>query len=218
MILKRLVFDIIFWVTANITVLLAAQDMNSFLHDPGGQVLLTVLNILWFIPIVGDAYVPQGKIKVSAMEHLYYLTMSVLLLEFIGSAYEYTHFRIGNITPPETVIGLAAICVGFLISLSGWLSIRRYSAPRFQIIEDHKVISNGLYRFIRHPICLSFFLIALGVPIFLRSAAGLVILVLIVRPAWIHVLKAEEKFLLSQLGDEYKVYLGRTKRLIPFVY
>ena len=218
MILKRLVFDIIFWISANTTVLLAAKDKNYYLHDPIGQVVLGVLNILWLIPIVGDAYVPRGKIKVSTQEHFYYLTMSVLLLEFIGSVYEYTHFRIGNIMPLETAVGLAAICLGFLISLSGWLSIRRYSAPRFQIIEGHRVISSGLYRFIRHPICLSFFLIALGVPVFLRSATGLVILVLIVTPAWIHVIKAEEKFLLSQLGDDYKVYLGRTKRFIPFVY
>ena len=219
MIIKRLLSDILYWAAANALLLLAAKDTANFLHDPKGKLLLGMLNIVWLVPVVGDVYVRRDKIKVCAKEYCYYLTMGVLLIELVGSVYEYTHLRIeNNITRIETTVGLIAICAGFLISTVGWLSIRRYAAPRFQIIEGHKVVDRGLYRFIRHPIWLSFFLIASGVPILLRSAAGLLILIIIVTPAWLYVIKKEEEFLLSMLGDEYRSYIGRTKRLIPFVY
>jgi protein-S-isoprenylcysteine O-methyltransferase Ste14 len=218
-ILKRLLLDILFWAAANTLLLLAVKDATFFFRDPRGEVLLVVLNILWLIPVVGDVYVRRDKIKVCAKEYCYYLTMVVLLLEFAGSAFEYTRLRVENhITRIETVAGLFVIGVGFLVSIIGWLSIRRFAAPRFQIVEGHRVVDRGLYRFIRHPIWLSFFLIAFGVPLLLRSAVGMADFIIIVTPSWLYVIRQEEEFLLSMLGNDYRMYLGRTRRLIPFVY
>lgn len=219
MLLKRLLLDTLQWLLANALVLFAVKDMSAFLSDRKGATLLIVLNILWLVPVVGNLYVPREKIRASAKEYCYYLWMAVLLVEVIACAYEYTHFRFeGKITSYEVVSGLTLICLGFLVSLVGWLSIRRYSAPEFQIIEGHKVIDEGLYRYIRHPIYTGFFLIASGLPLFLRSISGLLALILIVTPAWMYVIGQEEKFLVSELGDDYVAYMGKTKRLIPFVY
>jgi len=215
MILKRLVSGVLFWALANLLVILAAKDAAGLLRDPRGQILLAVLNALWLIPVIGDAYVPEEKIKASAKEYLHYLTMGVLLLEFVGATYEYTRLRTGNsITQVETVCGVVSIGLGFLISLIAWLSIRRYSAPRFQIIEGHRVIDSGLYGSIRHPICLSFFLIAVGIVVLHRSAVGLAILIMIVTPSWLYVIKEEEKFLLLKLGNDYLKYIRSEERRV----
>jgi drug/metabolite transporter (DMT)-like permease len=49
-------------------------------------------------------------------------------------------------------------------------------------------------------------------------AAAILIFIVIVTPSWLYVIRQEEKFLLSTLGNDYRMYLGRTRRLIPFVY
>ena len=219
MIFKRLLSDIIFWALANGLVFLAAPDTGSILYEPRGQLLLAVVNILWFVPLVGDAYVPEGKIRAHGKDRIYYLTMSVLLVEFAVCAYEYTHFRVGESDLRlDTVIGLALICLGFLLSIIAWLTIRRFSSPRFQIIEGHRIVDSGIYHFIRHPIYLSLFLIAAGVPIALRSVGGCLLLITLVIPAWIYIANEEEKFLLLMFKQEYKLYLRKTKKFIPFLY
>jgi protein-S-isoprenylcysteine O-methyltransferase Ste14 len=52
----------------------------------------------------------------------------------------------------------------------------------------------------------------------MQSAVGLVILIVVVTPSWAYVIKQEENFLLSKLGNDYLTYIGKTKKLIPFVY
>jgi protein-S-isoprenylcysteine O-methyltransferase Ste14 len=219
MIFRRFLFDMLQWLLANAVVLLAAGKVTSFMRDPKGAVFLLVLNVLWLVPVAGNLYVPRSRIKTCAKQHCYYLWMGVLLVELGVAAFEYGRFGIqSGVARSYAVTGLAVICLGFFVSLIGWLSIRRYSAPQFQIIEGHRVVDGGLYRYVRHPIYLGFFLIAVGLPIFLRSLAGLIVLIVLVMPAWIYIIREEEKFLVLALGDDYRAYIGRTKRLIPFVY
>jgi protein-S-isoprenylcysteine O-methyltransferase Ste14 len=219
MILKRVLSDIVFWCIANAVVAAAAGDVDRFMRDPRGSTLLIVLNILWLVPLVGDTYVRPAQIKVRGEERWYYLTMGVLLLEFSTCVYEFSRFRIAEpIQPTVAVLSGLAVIGGFTVSILAWLSIRRYSAPRFQIVEGHQLVDNGLYRFIRHPICLSFFLIALGITILLESISGLLVLVIIVTPTWLSMIRREEVFLRAHFGVAYETYKRRTKRLVPFVY
>lgn len=219
MIIKRVVSDILFWLFANVVVIAAAKDVNGLLSDRRGLLLFAVLNILWLVPIIGDVYVPPQEIKTCEKEYLHYLTMGLLLLEFGTVAYEYTHFgRTNKIALSETISALITIGLGFLISSVAWLSIKRYSATRFQTIKGHKVIRSGLYSVIRHPIWLSFFLIAGGLAVLFRSALGMTVLIVVVAPLWIYVIKEEEDFLVSKLGNDYVTYARQTKKLIPFIY
>jgi protein-S-isoprenylcysteine O-methyltransferase Ste14 len=145
--------------------------------------------------------------------------MGAMLLELVVVGYEYVHVRVGGeVTTVETVVGLLLIGLGFLESSVAWLSIRRYSAPEFQIIEGHKVVDWGLYRYIRHPIYLGFFLIGAGLPTFVRSIGGLIVFVAIVAPIWIYVIHQEERFLMAELGSDYSDYMRKTRRLLPFIY
>jgi protein-S-isoprenylcysteine O-methyltransferase Ste14 len=85
------------------------------------------------------------------------------------------------------------------------------------IQSGHRLVTTGVYRFIRHPSYLGLLLTALGWALAFRSGVGLLLFALLVPPllARIH---AEERLLATQFGDEYRVYRKRTSRLLPGVY
>ena len=217
---KRILLFSSQWVLANVLFLLTVKNARTFASDSVGLILLAVLNILWLVPIIGEAKVEENKVRIRGMRWCYNLWMGVMLLDLLVAAYDYSHNRLGQSSTSkfEVLAGLILICVGFILSFIAWLSIREYVSPQFQIIEGHRIVDRGVYRWIRHPIYTSFFLIAAGVPILAHSVTGLVALTLIVTPVWLYVIRKEEEFLLTNLGKDYRAYMRRTKRLIPFVY
>ena len=74
-------------------------------------------------------------------------------------------------------------------------------------------VTRGIYRFTRHPIYLSGFLMYLGIGI--ACASWIVILcALLWIVFFIIVVPAEEGFLLNKYGDAYQEYMNRTPRWI----
>lgn len=206
------------WLFANLVVWLAAGG-TSFVQNPRGAVLAVTLNVLWIVPIIGSVYVPETSIKERSKTHCYQLWMAVLLLEIATSTAEFTRLRIDSpVFGWSAAAGVVLTALGFLVSLAAWLSIRRYSAPEFQVLIDHKLVDWGLYRHIRHPIYLGFFLIGIGVPVLVESLAGSIVFVAVVVPAWTYVMAEEERFLVDEFGSDYERYLARTKRLLPLIY
>jgi protein-S-isoprenylcysteine O-methyltransferase Ste14 len=80
-----------------------------------------------------------------------------------------------------------------------------------------KLVTTGLYRYIRHPMYGSLFVLGLGM--FLKSITWQsVILMMIITVALFITCKVEEKEMLKKFGDEYKAYISKTKMFIPYLY
>ena len=77
-------------------------------------------------------------------------------------------------------------------------------SSRLRIVEVQKLVTTGVYRYIRYPLYLGEFC---------RNARALLgNLFLLVR------IGIEEEMLLEEFGEEYIEYRKKTKRIIPFVY
>ena len=88
---------------------------------------------------------------------------------------------------------------------------------KLKIVKQHRLVKDGLYKHIRHPIYLGEILRNLGFVLIFSSVYGL----LIILPASIFLLfriEIEEKMLIVIFGEEYKDYKRNTKRIIPYVY
>ena len=81
----------------------------------------------------------------------------------------------------------------------------------------HTLVTNGIYRVIRHPSYLGLFLVSLGWVLAFRSGVGLLVTACLIPPLVARI-RAEEALLLDQFGDEYRAYRSRTSRLIPGIY
>ena len=90
----------------------------------------------------------------------------------------------------------------------------KYWSPQLQVQKEHKIITSGPYRVIRHPIYTAMFIWVIGLALFTASLvfallALLTIIVLILR------IPKEEKMMIEQFGDEYKKYMQITGRFFP---
>jgi protein-S-isoprenylcysteine O-methyltransferase Ste14 len=81
---------------------------------------------------------------------------------------------------------------------------------------EQRVVASGPYRWIRHPSYAGSLLTILGV---LLCATNLVSLLAFALPlaGYAYRIHVEEEALVDSLGDRYRDYMRRTRRLIPFV-
>lgn len=113
--------------------------------------------------------------------------------------------------------GLILVGLGFAwIFWSGFALGRLYSAD-VTIQKDHRLITSGPYRRIRHPRYLGALLVAVGLPILFRSWIGLMASVLFLGVLLFRI-KDEEALLHREFGPEWEAYCGRSWRLIPYLY
>jgi protein-S-isoprenylcysteine O-methyltransferase Ste14 len=92
-----------------------------------------------------------------------------------------------------------------------------YAAATIQVSTDQKVISNGPYATIRHPMYAAALLMLLSIPIALGSWWGVLVLVAIL-PALAWRLVDEERILVREL-DGYAEYRRKVRsRLIPYIW
>jgi protein-S-isoprenylcysteine O-methyltransferase Ste14 len=92
-----------------------------------------------------------------------------------------------------------------------------FASATIEIAEDQKVISTGLYAFVRHPMYAGGSLLFIGTPLALGSCWGLLAFS-IVLPALIWRLLDEENFLAKNLPG-YVDYCAKVRwRLIPGVF
>src|SRR2546421_11716055 len=71
--------------------------------------------------------------------------------------------------------------------------------------EQHELIERGPYAYVRHPIYSGVLLMFLGIAIFRGSAAGFILLAIIVVGLWLKALE-EEKLLTRLFGEAYPRY------------
>ena len=110
-------------------------------------------------------------------------------------------------------VGLAIL--GFAMLQWAQVSLGKSWSDTPRMLKGQSLITDGPYRFIRHPIYTAFILI-LGSMLFITSNwliglcwAGMTILEASSR------IKFEEALMLEYFGDEYRQYMKRTGRLLP---
>jgi protein-S-isoprenylcysteine O-methyltransferase Ste14 len=87
-----------------------------------------------------------------------------------------------------------------------------------QVRENHRLVVEGVYRRIRHPMYTALFLYSVGQVFVLPNwVAGPSYLVTFGILFALRV-RAEEKLMLEEFGADYAAYMARTKRLMPGVW
>ncbi len=113
--------------------------------------------------------------------------------------------------------GLVIMIVGFAIYYWGVLTLGHFGSGFVRVIPDHKVIRNGPYRFVRHPVYASEILSFIGLGLALQSWVALLIILVAASVYYANRIRFEERFLASELGDEYFQYMKGVKRIIPHI-
>lgn len=114
--------------------------------------------------------------------------------------------------------GLALIVTGILIRWAAIATLKRYFTVDVAIARDHKVIDHGIYAVVRHPSYAGTLLSMAGLGLAFLNWLSVAICVVPAIVALGYRISVEERALTEALGDDYRAYAARTKRLIPGVY
>ena len=114
-------------------------------------------------------------------------------------------------------IGLVLFVLGGILRLWPVFVLGRRFSGLVAIQKDHKLVTGGIYRYIRNPSYLGLLIGSLGWVLTFRSGVGVLIVALFLIPL-IARIRAEERLLAEHFGAEYASYRTRTWRLIPGVF
>lgn len=142
-------------------------------------------------------------------------------MAILPAFYVFTGIPQGADYPARTwavVVGILLFAFGLWVFRRSHKDLGRNWSVTLEIRDRHKLVSAGLYRFIRHPMYASFLLIALAqaflLPNWVAGMSGLIGFAVLFFMR-VHV---EERMMLDNFGDEYRAYSSRTKRIIPYIY
>jgi len=113
----------------------------------------------------------------------------------------------------KNLIGLISILIGAIIRKKAKKTLGKYFSAGLRILEDHKLVTHGIYRYVRHSAYLGVLPVWLGVPLLFFSLYGFLIMLLLV-PCYLYKIRLEEEMLIKKFGKKYLEYMKRTKKLI----
>lgn len=119
---------------------------------------------------------------------------------------------------PAWCIGVAVGTCGFVVRIVAKRTLGRFFTVRVQLQEGHEVVDSGIYAVVRHPLYLAFLLEWVAPPMILGSPVGFLFTVLPILVGILQRIPREEALLVEGLGEKYRSYMARTKRLIPGVW
>ena len=147
----------------------------------------------------------------------------VLIAITLGAAIALAVVTASRATPPRIpgpyrAAGLIVIWVGLAIRVWAIAALGRAFRTTVEVDPGQTVISAGPYRWVRHPSYTGLLLIATGAGLAAGNWLVLVICAVLPLPALLRRIHVEEAELTRVLGNRYRVYQAKTKRLIPGIW
>jgi protein-S-isoprenylcysteine O-methyltransferase Ste14 len=116
------------------------------------------------------------------------------------------------------LVGMAVAIGGMALRLWAVRTLGQYFTYVVKVTPDQKVVDTGPYRLIRHPSYTGGLLTGIGIGLSMGYAATAAIIGVTSFLAYLVRLRVEERALADTIGEPYRAYMARTKRLVPFVW
>jgi protein-S-isoprenylcysteine O-methyltransferase Ste14 len=188
------------------------------------KILWFVFGLIWFTLRLR----PEQRSRKTPIEKSARDTREVVLLGFsltglgivpyIYLATGFPRFADYPFVPGQGWLGAAVyLCVLWLFYRTHRDLGRNWSVS-LDVREGHTLVTGGVYSRVRHPMYSGFWLMALAqllmLPNWVAGPAGLVGFGIL----FFGRVGREEEMMLNAFGDEYRAYMQRTTRIIPWLY
>lgn len=115
-------------------------------------------------------------------------------------------------------VGVSTALVGMALRLWSVRTLGQYFTYVVKVSADQQVVEAGPYSLLRHPSYAGGLLTGVGIGLSMRYALGPAIIGLAMLAGYLIRIKVEERALADGIGEPYRAYMSRTKRLIPFIW
>jgi protein-S-isoprenylcysteine O-methyltransferase Ste14 len=137
------------------------------------------------------------------------------LIWISSSAFSFAEYplRIGPL-----ISGIVCFVIGLWLFYRSHADLGANWSITLEVRDRHRLITQGIYRRVRHPMYSALLLYgvahALVIPNWVAGPSNLVAFAVLFALR----VRAEERMMLEQFGEEYTAYMARTKRLVPGVW
>lgn len=172
-------------------------------------------------------YERQRQKQRVAVDHVTRRERTIVGLLFIGSAvlpllYICTpwlnrfNYRWSSATKKRAA-GVGVVFMGAALWLfrRSHIDLGRNWSWSLELRDEHTLVTNGVYRAIRHPMYASQWLWVVGQLLLLQNRIAGPAGLLVFAPFYALRVSAEERLMLDQFGDTYRRYMQRTGRVLP---
>lgn len=124
------------------------------------------------------------------------------------------------IKPESTAAWLCLIFLWCGIATRFWSfrTLGRYFTFTVQTSTDQPVVTEGPYRFVRHPGYTGILLAVIGLGFLFGNWVSVASILVAVTAGLVYRIRVEERALLQTLGARYRDFAATRKRLVPFVW
>src|SRR5207302_2017957 len=96
-------------------------------------------------------------------------------------------------------------------------TLGRFFTRVVQVVPGQTVVERGPYRWIRHPSYTGGLVAVLGIGVSMANLLPVVVIGAAHAVTYGYRIRIEERALAESIGEPYREYMRRTKRLIPFL-
>ena len=114
--------------------------------------------------------------------------------------------------------GVIIMVIGLVVRFWANKSLGAFYTRTLLITEDQGVVERGPYRVVRHPGYLGVLLMWVGAGLATVNWMVATIVLSMMLAAYRYRIQSEETMLVTTFGEQYKEYMARTWKLIPFLY
>lgn len=143
--------------------------------------------------------------------------LGMVILPLIYMATSLLSFANYDLPVSLQIIGLLSIVPMLWLFYRSHKDLGQNWSATLEIREGHNIVDSGVYKYIRHPMYSAILLLviiqALLLNNYIAGLSGLISFGLL----YFFRVKKEEKMMLLEFGTDYKKYMKRTKRIIPFI-
>ena len=120
--------------------------------------------------------------------------------------------------PAQAWLGVATALAALITFHLTHRALGRNWSVTLEVRESHKLVTDGVYRHVRHPMYTAFWLWAVSQGLLLPNWVAGLSGVVGFGTLYLFRVDQEERLMLRAFGDAYRAYMARTARLIPWVY
>ncbi|KII95073.1 hypothetical protein PLICRDRAFT_25696 [Plicaturopsis crispa FD-325 SS-3] len=147
---------------------------------------------------------------------MYHIANGTAVLEYLITLYFKPDIKA---FPHVSTIGIVMVVVGQALRSAAMIhaSTNFSHSVAFRKAEAHRLVTDGVYAWFRHPSYAGFFYWALGTQLVLQNSLTFVIFAVLLWRFFYQRTRAEERALIKFFGDEYVQYRKKVGTKIPFV-
>ena len=119
---------------------------------------------------------------------------------------------------PYLLTGAGVVLSGVLLRIWAVRTLGRFFTYQVMTTDDQIVVTNGPYRFVRHPSYTGLLVSCFGAGIATANPLSLLVVIVIPLIGLARRISVEEAALERTLGDDYRRFTASRKRLVPWVW